>query len=79
MQQTVCQICLRHTTTLSELSVHDMLPCPDPETGHWKRSRPEHAASSARPAKDSLDGEDHFLQPSKSERQVPQPRLLGRT
>ena len=37
-------------------------PVPDPVTGRWKRSRSEHAESSSRPAKDSLDGEDHFLQ-----------------
>ena len=38
---------------------------PDPVSGHWKRPRSEHAECSARPAKDSLDGKDHFLQTSK--------------
>ena len=36
------------------------------------------AENSARPAKDSLDEEDHFLQESKKQRQVPQPHLQRR-
>ena len=52
-----------HDRVQAECSRH--APVPDPVTGRWKRSRPEHAESSELPAKDSLDGEDHSLQTSK--------------
>ena len=70
----------RHTTIASVMSVHDLPPCPNESvTGDWKRSRSEkyiespagskslatRSENSARPAKDSLDEEDHFLQESK--------------
>ena len=41
------------------------VPVPDPVTGCWKRSRPEHAEGPAQPAKEPLDGEDHLPQTSK--------------
>ena len=44
----------KHATAKPKLSVYDVFSV----TGRWKRSRPDHAEGSARPAKDPLDGED---------------------
>ena len=38
---------------------------PDPATGRWKRSRPEHAEGTAQPVKDPPDEEDHLPQTSR--------------
>ena len=50
----------KHATAKPKLSVYDVFSV----TGRWKRSRPDHAEGSARPAKDPLDGEDQLPQTS---------------
>ena len=40
------------------------VPVPDPVTGRWERSPPEHSEGSARPAKDPLHEEDPLPQTS---------------
>ena len=60
----------KHTTIKSKPSAYDVFLCPIQVTGRWKRRRPEHAESSARPARDSLDGEDSLPQTSKKKKQA---------